>query len=98
MGLIVPPISDHAPVTFSLSVNVKSDTSSNLSDLLPRPDKVVWDKSLADRFTILLQAPACKEIIADVVSKGVGHTQLEIDTTATLFSEILKGTAEQAGM
>ena len=60
-----------------------------LKTFLAEPEKFTWDKQKADRFTILLQAPASKEIFHDITSKGVSKTQGSIDSTATLIADVL---------
>ena len=98
VGDIVPPVSDHAPISFSLAVNAKVSSGVNLADLIPKPDKIEWNKEVANRFTVLLQGPACKEVLNHVASKGVSDTQSAIDATASLFSSSLKDTAKLSGM
>ena len=66
--------------------------------MLNVPPKVVWERNKAERFKLLLQAPACKEILSDIEEKGVQGTQASIDATANLFSEILMSTAALADM
>ena len=98
VGDIMPPISDHAPIAFSLAVNANVFKESSTSKLLAKPDKIEWGKDLANRFTVLLQGPACKEVLSDITLKGVSDNQAAIDATATLFSELLTGTAKLSGM
>ena len=91
-------MSDPAPSSFSLAINAKINSGLNLAELDPKPDKMEWNKDVAERFTVLLQGPACKEVLNDVESKGVSNTQSTIDATASLFSSLLKDTAKLSGM
>ena len=98
IGSIIPVLSDHTPVSFNVKVRACGQIDTQLAELSPLPDKVTWDKQLADRFTILLQAPAVKDIMTGVTSQGVTATQTGVDATAKLFSDILIGTATTAQM
>lgn len=98
IGSIIPVLSDHTPISFNVKVRACGQISAQLAELSPLPDRVTWDRQLAERFTILLQAPAVKDIMAGVTSQGVAATQTGIDATAKLFSDILTSTATNAQM
>ena len=92
-------LSDHAPITASLKVNVDINHSNQTKyKYLPKPGKVVWNKDKSARFTILLQAPACKEVIRDFIKTGIKYERLTIDAATSFISEIIVTTAEAAEM
>ena len=54
VGDIIPPVSDHAPITLSLQVNVQISIMPSSADLLSKPDKLEWNRELANRFRVPL--------------------------------------------
>ena len=82
-----------------MSLKVKAETSfDGHVELLSKPPKIIWDNGNANRFLILVQAPAFKEIMSEISASDNLTTQISIDATAKLFSDMLVNTAKQAGM
>ena len=43
-------LSDHAPIELALKVKMFNSTKQSNYTLIPKPNKVVWDRQLSDKF------------------------------------------------
>ena len=60
-------LSDHTPIELGLTVHMRPvPSASNESNvpLSPKPDRIVWDKNLAEKYKILLESPDCKQSLS----------------------------------
>ena len=93
-------LSDHTPITLCLSVRgqyLPSNASCNV-EILPKPDKVVWDKNLAQKYKFILESPDCTESLTGFLSTGILPNQDSVDSAANFLSTIMVETAKVAGM
>ena len=95
-------LSDHTPIELGLTVNmhpVSSATNdSNECSMLPKPDKIVWDKNLAEKYKFLLESPDCKQSLAGFLETGILPNQTSVDSAVSFLSNIMVETAKLTGM
>ena len=60
---LMPMFSDHTPISLCLKVNANISNHKVHYNYLPKPDKIQWDKILAEKFLINIQSPDCKEAV-----------------------------------
>ena len=93
------PLSDHTPIHLRLKIRaVVSSDESSPDNLLPRPDKIIWDKQLADKYKCILESPECKNVLSDFISTGIIPNQQSIDSAVSFLSNIMVETTLKAGM
>ena len=94
-------MSDHTPIELGLTVHMRpvpsASNDSNCS-LLPKPDKIVWDKNLAAKYKTLLESLDCKQTLSGFLETGILPNQTSIDSAASFLSNIVVETAKLAGM
>ena len=93
-------LSDHTPIEVCLSVRASYQSSNSTSniDMLPRPDKIVWDKNLAQKYKFILESPDCTESINGFINTGILPTQQSVDSATSFLSNVMCETAKLAGM
>ena len=93
------PLSDLTPIELGLTVNIRNFVVNICTDnLLPKPEKIVWDTNLAHKYKTLLNSPDCKESLRGFLSTGVLPDQNSVDSAVKFVSNIMIETAKQAGM
>ena len=94
-------LSDHTPIELGLTVHMRpvpsASNESNCS-LSPKPDKIVWDKNLAEKYKILLESPDCKQSLSGFLETGILPNQTSVDSATSFLSNIMIETAKLAGM
>ena len=95
---LMPHLSDHTPIELALKVKIYSSIEPSNYTLLPKPDKVSWDRQLSDKFKFLLESPDCKESFQNFVETGIMPNQVSLDSAVDFVSNVLIKTAENAGM
>ena len=99
---VKPPIlsySDHCPIGVCLKVHINIQKNETLEyDLIPKPEKIVWNRALADKFVNLIQSPDCKESIQGFINTGILPNQTSVDSATKFISDILIETAKKADM
>ena len=53
--------------------------------LLPKPNKVVWDTQLSDKFKFILELPDCKESFQNFINTGIMQTKAVLTQLTNLF-------------
>ena len=92
-------ISDHAPISVCLKLDTAIECNNDTNyNYLPKPGKVIWNKSKSFRYKILLQSPACKEVWQGFIKTGIKADRKSIDAAATFVADIMVSTAEAAEM
>lgn len=93
-----PHLSDHNPIELGLRVSSTFSLKQSVYTLLPKPNKVVWDRQLSDKFKFILESPDCKQSFDDFLQTGILPNQTSIDSAVEFVSKVLIKTAENAGM
>ena len=93
-------MSDHTPIELCLSVRTSYQFSNNNCnvDVLPKPDKIEWDKNLAQKYKFILQSPDCTESLDGFLSTGILPNQQSVDSAASFLNTVMVETAKLAGM
>ena len=95
-------LSDHTHIELGLTVNIipvsRPTSAINECSMLPKPDKIVWDKKLADKYKIILESPDCKQSLAGFLQTGVLPNQSSVDSAVSFLSNIMVKTAQLTGM
>ena len=93
-------LSDHTPIELCLSVRTSYQFSNNNCnvDVLPKPDKIEWDKNLAQKYKFILQSPDCTESLDGFLSTGIFPNQKSVDSAASFLTTVMVETAKLAGM
>ena len=74
-------LSDHTPIQLCLQVNAVHVPvfPSNSTEMFPKPNKVTWDKNLAEKYTNLLNSPNCKDTLSGFLNTGVLPNQTSVE-------------------
>ena len=93
-------LSDHTPIELCLPVCTSYQFSNNNCnvDVLPKPDKIEWDKNLAQKYKFILQSPDCTESLDGFLSTGILPNQQSADSAASFLTTVMVETAKLAGM
>ena len=93
------PLSDHTPIHLCLKVNAVFPISESSSDnLLPRPDKIVWDRQFSDKYKYMMESPDCKDVLNSSVVTGILPNQESIDSAVGFLTNIMVETSCKVGM
>ena len=86
---LLPIFSDHTPISLCIRVNANINVQKSHYDFLPKPDKIQWDKTLADKFLINIQSPNCKEAVRGFMQTGILPDQNSVENATTFITNIL---------
>ena len=95
---LLPMFSDHTPITLCLKANANISVQQSTYNYLPKPDKINWDKTLAEKFVYNIQSPDCKEAVRGFLNTGILPDQKSVESATSFISSILVQSAVQAGM
>ena len=98
IGNLLPLLSDHAPIEFAIKVRTLISKKQSKYCLLPKPNKVVWDTQLSDKYKFMLESPDCKESFQNFINTGIMPKQSSVDSAEKFVSDVLLKTAENAGL
>ena len=95
----MPVFSDHSPIAVCIKVNATIN-KNNPSDYnyIQKPDTIVWNKALADKYVNLIQSPDCKESIRGFMNTGILPNKSSVDLATQYITDILVETAMKADM
>jgi hypothetical protein len=95
---LLPIFSDHTPISLCIRVNANINVQKSHYDFLPKPDKIQWDKTLADKFLINIQSPNCKEAVRGFMQTGILPDQDSVENATTFITNILVESAVKSEM
>ena len=95
---ILPMFSDHTPISLCLKVNATISSQKSNYDFLPKPDKIKWDKTLAEKFIFNVQSPDCKDAVRGLMSIGILPDQNSVENATSFKTNILVESAVKAKM
>ena len=95
---LMPIFSDHTPITLCLKVNANISVHKVNYDYLPKPDKIQWDKTLAEKFMFNIQSPDCKEAVRGFMNTGILPDQNSVENATKFITDILVESAIKAEM
>ena len=92
------PLSDQTPIELGLRITVRHVPVDSHHDILPGPDKVVWDRNLTQKYKTMLESPDCTEVLRGFTNTGVLPNQVSVDSAVSFISNIMLETVKTAGM
>jgi hypothetical protein len=95
---LLPQVSDHTALTLWLSVNARIEPPAEDYNFINKPDKVVWNKQLEDAFKYSMQSPDCQGALSGFLATGILPNQSSVDHAAQFLCNVLKHSANVAGM
>ena len=95
---LLPMFSDHSPISLSLKVNALISNLKSDYEFLPKPDKIQWSKTMADKFIYNIQSPDCKEAVQGFMKTGILPDQNSVESATKFLSNILTESAVNAEM
>ena len=83
-----------------MALEVSADIANSLPNyqFIPKPDKVHWNKALAQHFCCLMESPSCKESLNTFVNLGIQSNQTSVDAATKFICDTVTETAKLAGM
>ena len=94
----LPMFSDHCPITTYLRVNAIGSKNINSYAFLPKPDKLVWNKSKSNAFTQIISSEENQAKIRNFMINGISDNQTSVDSAAQFISQHLIDISVSAGM
>ena len=98
VGHLLPVHSDHCPIDITLKVNAVVAPEGAHYQYVDKPDNIRWLKNRREAFCNAVQSPACKQAVAGFLNVGILPNQASVDGATTFLSNLLKTSAQIAGM
>ena len=76
----------HAPIEFAIKVRTLIRRKQSKYCLLPKPNKVVWDTQLSDKYKFMLESPDCKESFQNFINTGIMQNQSSVHSAEKFVS------------
>ena len=93
-----PFFSEHSPISVCFKVNADISLNRVEYEYLPKPGKLQWDKTLAEKFLINIQSPDCKEAVRGFMATGILPDQNSVENATSFITIILVESAVKADM
>ena len=91
-------ISDHFPISVTINTNVWCTEEPVKCKILPKPEKVRWDKNNSTHFELLLQTPECKQSVKTFLESEIVHTTEGIEKAVNFLTDTMVSKAEAANI
>ena len=65
---------------------------------VPKPDKIIWDKTRSSRFELLLQSAECKQSVYNFIHSGIENSENNINEAVSFVTNLMVSKAVAADM